>query len=50
MLPTWSNMKLTLLVSPSEPPCLLNTVRISAAVRLRLSVRAATLTATPLGP
>jgi hypothetical protein len=43
-------MKLTLLVSPRLPPCLLNAVRIDEAVRLRLSVSASTMTATPPGP
>ena len=40
-------MKLTELVSPSAPPCLLKAERTSDAVRLRLSVSASTMTATP---
>ncbi len=44
------NRKLTEFVSPSAPPCLLNAVRMSDAVRLRLSVSASTITATPAGP
>ena len=48
--PTRSNWKLTLLVSPSAPPCLPKVERTSLAVRLRLSVSASTITATPPGP
>ena len=43
-------MKATLLVSPSEPPCLLNAARTSEAVRLRLSVSASAKIAAPPGP
>jgi hypothetical protein len=43
-------MKLTLLVSPRLPPDLAKAARTSLAVRLRLSVSASTMTATPPGP
>ena len=42
--------KATELVSPSAPPNLLNAARTSEAVRLRLSVSASMMTATPAGP
>ena len=45
-----SNMKETQLVSPSVPPYLVKAARISPAVRLRLSVSASTMMATPPGP
>ena len=48
--PTRSNWKLTLLLSPSEPPYLVKAARTSLAVRLRLSVSASTITAAPPGP
>ena len=48
--PRRENRKLTELVSPSAPPCLANAERMSDAVRLRLSVSASTITATPAGP
>ena len=48
--PTRLNWKATELLSPSVPPFLLNAVRRSEAVRLRLSVSASTITATPAGP
>ena len=44
------NMNETELVSPIAPPYLLNADRTSDAVRLRLSVSASTITATPAGP
>ena len=37
-------------VSPSVPPCLAKAERILDAVRLRLSVSASMITATPAGP
>ena len=37
------------MVSPSAPPCLAKAVRTSPAVRLRLSVSASTMIATPPG-
>ena len=47
MSPRCSNCQAT---GDSEPPCLLKTLRMSEAVRLRLSVMAATITATLAGP
>ena len=43
-------MKETEFVSPKLPPYLLKAARTSLAVRLRLSVKASTITATPAGP
>src|SRR5882672_6118621 len=48
--PLRSNMKDTLLVSPRWPPAFEKAMRISEAVRLRLSVSASTMMATPPGP
>ena len=48
--PLRSNMKETLFVSPRLPPALEKAMRISEAVRLRLSVSASTMIATPPGP
>ncbi len=48
--PSRSNMNDTLLVSPRLPPYLLKLDRTSPAVRLRLLVRASTISATPPGP
>ena len=45
-----SNMKLTLPDSARFPPCLEKAARTSDAVRLRLSVSASTMMATPQGP
>ena len=47
--PFLSNMKLTLPVTPREPPFLAKQWRTSLAVRLRLSVMVSTITATPPG-
>jgi hypothetical protein len=43
-------MKLTEPVSPRLPPCLPKVERTFDAVRLRLSVIASTMIATPFGP
>ncbi len=48
--PTRSNMNDTEPVSPRLPPDLVKKERTSEAVRLRLSVSASTITATPPGP
>ena len=50
MTPFLLNMKDTQPVVPRLPPNLSKAWRTSAAVRFRLSVRASTITATPLGP
>ncbi len=50
MTPTRSNMKVTELGSPSAPPYLEKAARTSEPVRLRLSVWASTMSATPPGP
>ncbi len=49
MTPLRSNCQLTAPGSAMEPPFLLKRLRISAPVRLRLSVRHSTITATPAG-
>ena len=49
-MPTWSNMNDTAPVSARLPPFLVKLARTSPAVRLRLSVSASTITATPPGP
>ena len=48
-IPLRSNCQATAPGSASDPPSLENVERISAPVRLRLSVSASTYTATPLG-
>jgi hypothetical protein len=48
--PLRSNMNPTLPVSPRFPPFFEKVDRTVDAVRLRLSVIASTITATPLGP
>src|SRR5919198_1372934 len=48
--PRRSNNHATEPEPPRLPSCLLNAARTSAAVRLRLSVSASTITATPFGP
>ena len=50
MTPLRSNIQATDPGVPSEPPNLLNAKRTSAAVRLRLSVSASTISAAPLEP
>ena len=50
MIPVRSNMKATEPVSPRLPPDLVKKERMSEAARLRLSVSASTMTATPPGP
>ncbi len=47
--PTWSNMKETAPVVARLPPFLVKIARTSPAVRLWLSVKASTITATPPG-
>jgi hypothetical protein len=50
MTPLRSNIQATEPGEPSEPPNLPNAKRTSAAVRLRLSVSASTISAAPLAP
>ena len=50
MTPLRSNIQATDPGVPSEPPNLLKAKRTSAAVRLRLSVSASTISAAPLAP
>ena len=50
MTPLRSNIQPTELDSPRFPPNFENRWRIEAEVRLRLSVKASTITATPAGP
>ena len=50
MMPLRSNIQATEPGAPSEPPYLPNAKRTSAAVRLRLSVSASTISAAPLAP
>ena len=49
MTPLRSNCQPTAPGSAMEPPLLVKRLRISAPVRLRLSVRHSTMTATPPG-